>query len=1099
LLIFLLQVTQKSAAQTITLSGKNIPLKTVFTEIKKQCGFKVIYNKNILSDVKPVTVDVERKPLLQFLNEILPPQQLEYEMQNKTIIVKPKVAAGLNPQVQNESHPAITVHGRIVDEAGQAVIASIIIIGTKRGTTSNVNGEFELNNVRDDAVLEITATNIESATVKVKGKANLLVAVKLIASALEEVVVNAGYYNVKQKEATGSIGKVDAKTIEKQPVTNPLAAISGRISGVSVQQTTGIPGGEFKIEIRGRNSLRYNGNEPLYIVDGVPFSMEKISDNSTTADLIKNGVSPLSSINSADIESIEILKDADALSIYGSRGANGVVLITTKKGKAGKTKVDISYYYGWGKVKLQKLLNTEEYLAVRNEAFNNDHIVPTNNPDDDKGLEGKGYAADLKVWDTTQYTDWQKVFLGKTAHTNSIQTSISGGTLATQFLISAGYYNETSVFPGSFHFSKSSFHSSINHTSENKKLFINFSANGTLDKHEQPQTDFSLNTLLLAPDAPNLYNPDGSPNWAYHPITGKATWENPIAQLVCSYEGHINNLSANTVIGYNIFPAIRIQSRVGYNSLSSEELRLMPSTQFDPSLGKTAKESAVNAANAQTQTWIIEPQINWDRKIFKGKLSILIGSTYQKEDHKLRAIGYFDFPSNALLRDLSAARISQFYGYVSSIYKYSALFSRINYNWEEKYIINLTARRDGSSRFGSDRQYANFGALGAAWIFSQESFAGNLSWLSFGKLRGSYGITGSDQIGNYQFLDTYQTPNNINAYDGTLVLDPTRLYNAVFGWESNRKLEGALELGFLQNKLSLSIAYYANCSSNQLINYTLPATTGFNGIQANLDATVQNTGLEVEFSSTNIKVKNFSWVTSFNLTIPQNKLIRFPNLDSSTYSNTYIIGQSLYIQKFFNYTGVNTQTGLYTVKDYNNDGLITTEADMYKGIFIGQNFFGGLSNTVTYKKLALNIFVQFVKQTGILQTLPYGVMNRNFPKYVLTQTRWLKEGDLADVQKYSTEYAQGGGINGSSYGNSHYNYYYSDAAVTNASFLRLKTISLTYGFQSNESGIINNCQVFVRGQNLAVLSKYRGRDPETSLRENLSPLRTITVGITLTL
>ena len=275
--------------------------------------------------------------------------------------------------------------------------------------------------------------------------------------------------------------------------------------------------------------------------------------------------------------------------------------------------------------------------------------------------------------------------------------------------------------------------------------------------------------------------------------------------------------------------------------------------------------------------------------------------------------------------------------------------------------MNLTGRRDGSSRFGPNNRFANFGALGAAWLFSEESFTKNtLPWLSHGKLRGSYGSTGNDQIGDYRYFNSYGSSGV--PYNGIIGLYPTALYNPDFGWEENRKLEVALELGLLNDRVTAQVNYYRNHSSNQLVNIPLPGTTGFPSILGNLDALVENKGWEFEVNSINVKSGNWKWNTSFNLTVPKNELLEFPNLANSTYANSYVIGEPITIKKVLHYTGVDPQTGVYMFEDYNGDGEITTPDDRQAIVDTAPEWYGGLSNTIQYENLQLDVFFQFSKQ-----------------------------------------------------------------------------------------------------------------------------------------
>jgi hypothetical protein len=517
----------------------------------------------------------------------------------------------------------------------------------------------------------------------------------------------------------------------------------------------------------------------------------------------------------------------------------------------------------------------------------------------------------------------------------------------------------------------------------------------------------------------------------------------------------------------------------------------LPSTYFDPALGITSKRSLVRDGNGTNNSWIIEPQLSYEQKVGFGELSALIGTSYQEQRFDKKAISYWDFPSNALLHNISAAANMHVEEYEKSIYRYGAIFGRINYNIDKKYIINLTGRRDGSSRFGPGKQFGVFGAAGLAWLFYKEKWMERYtSFLSFGKLRASYGSTGNDQIGNYKYLDTYDAANN-PVYQGIVGLNPTALYNPVYGWEVNRKLEAALELGFLKDRITVTVGYYRNRSSNQLINYTLPLTTGFPGILSNFAATVQNTGIELDLNTVNIQQRNFKWATSFNITLPKNRLIAFPGIDSSTYANQYIVGRSIYIRKFYQSTGVDPNTGLYSFKDYNNDGAIKDLDDNRAVIDLVQNFYGGFNNTITYKNWSLDIFFQFVKQMGLKYISPFVPIE----SYYLEKKWWQKPGDIAEVQRAST-------ISNSTSASTtalitYVNYTQSDAMMSDASFIRCKNISLNYQFPATWIKGISG-RIYIQAQNLFVISGYEGFDPE-SQGGQIAPLKMLTAGMQISL
>ncbi len=420
-------------------------------------------------------------------------------------------------------------------------------------------------------------------------------------------------------------------------------------------------------------------------------------------------------------------------------------------------------------------------------------------------------------------------------------------------------------------------------------------------------------------------------------------------------------------------------------------------------------------------------------------------------------------------------------------YKYQAFFGRLNYSYKERYIVNLTGRRDGSSRFGPGRQFATFGAVGAAWLFGDESFIKDKSILSFGKLRGSYGITGNDQIGDYQFLDTYLSSGV--SYAGVIGLQPTRLYNPNFGWETNKKLEVALETGFFKDRVFLTLGWYNNLSSSQLVGIPMPATTGFNSLQGNLDATVQNRGVEVTLRTVNFQKSYFNWTTNFNISVAKNKLLSFPELEGSTYRNQFVIGQALNIQKVYHYTGLDPQTGVFTFEDTNGDGN-TDAMDKQTVKDFNPTFFGGLSNQFTYKRWQLDFLLQFVKQqnytSASMAGLP-GTMN-NQPVEVLNH--WQVAGDTTGFQQYSA------GYNGNVL-DAFYKYYESDAVIGDASYVRLKNVSITY--KVPEKWLFGaSCRVTLEGQNLWTFTSYKGRDPEFKLSGYLPPLRVISAGLQFT-
>ncbi|MFC4218973.1 SusC/RagA family TonB-linked outer membrane protein [Flagellimonas marina] len=967
------------------------------------------------------------------------------------------------------------VTGNVTDADGLPLSGVTIQVESKdMGTISDIDGSFAIHVFPTD-VLVFSMVGFKTLSVSVANRDKLMVQMEEDVTVLGEVVLNAGYYTVLEKERTGNIEKVAAVDIEKQPMSNPLAALQGRVAGVEVVQSSGVPGAGFEIKIRGRNSIRTSGNEPLYVVDGVPYASSTLGESQASGIILPgSGISPLNNINPNDIESIEILKDADATAIYGSRGANGVVLITTKKGTVGTDGLEIDINTSMGKVaNTVDLLGTREYLEMRLEAYDNDGIDPL--PFNAYDING--------TWDTDRETDWQDALFGRTAYITNVRSSFSGGNALTRYLLSGNFNRQTTVFPGDFANDKVSVLGNMSHRTPDDRFKIRFSANYTFDDNLLPGNNPVLESFLLAPNAPEPFNEDGSLNWE------GSTWNNPFRLFAEKYEAKSSSLISSAYVGYSLMEGLELSASLGYTETNLDELRTIPATVYDPAFGLGPESSVAFHNSGKRNSWVIEPQLNWAFEKGPFEIRTLVGMTFQEQKSERLSQLAFGFSSNGLIESISAASNLLVIGDDQTQYRYNAAYGRVNLNLGETYILNLTGRRDGSSRFGTDRRFANFGAVGAAWIFSNETFVAKaLTFISFGKLRGSYGTSGNDQIGDYQYLDTYSF--GFAQYQNVVGLRPTRLFNPIFSWEENQKLEFGLEMGLFKDRIFLSANRYRNRSSNQLVGIPLPGTTGFSNINGNLAATVENSGWELQLNTQNIVTEKFRWSTSLNLSLPKNQLIAFPDLEGSTYANQLVIGEPLNIQKVFRSTGVDTQTGLHGFVDVNGDGAITSPDDRQTIIDLNPEYFGGLENSFSFGKLDLDVLFQFTKQKGFSflssRAVPGAMSNQ--PGQVLE--RWRTSGDRTTVQRFSS------GLEPMAL-TAFLNYSQSDAAIVDASFLRLKNISLSYPLLEQSSAPFG-CLLYLRAQNLWTWTDYDGLDPETRSSNAIPPIKYVTVGAKLT-
>ncbi|RWU08143.1 SusC/RagA family TonB-linked outer membrane protein [Pedobacter chitinilyticus] len=1048
-------------AQSVTLKVQNAKLVQVFSEIKKQTGYQFWYEDNILDNSKNVSLDLSNVSITTALETTLKNQSLEFTINDKTIVIREKEKNLFDRII--DVFALINVNGRVTDENNQSMAgATIKVKGTNKQAQTNRNGEFYLENVSEDAIIEITFLGYIKQ--ELKARPNISVQMEPIPNELQQVTINKGYYSTTSELNTGSVSTVTASDLSRQPVSNPLMALHGKVTGLYLSQQSGVPGSPMTVRLRGLNSIA-NGNDPLFILDGVPFSSAGINNANVSSG--GTSTSPFSTIGMENIESITVLKDADATAIYGSRGANGVILITTKKGKAGSTRVDANFNQGFGMaVNRYDLMDTQQYLEMRREAFANDNATIPSTAYDING-----------TWDQNSYTDWEKIFLGGTSTLTNASASVSGGTDLLQFLISGSYRNETAVNPGNFRNRKVGVHSNITNRSANGRFNSSLTLGYLRDNNLLPTLDYA-SQILLPPNTPSIYNPDGTLNWA------NSTWSNPFGPINNNYSSSAaENLSGALNLSYAVIDGLNISARLGYNRISTETHNVFPASGKNPANPIVPASRRHELGTRATASWIVEPAINYGRNIGKGKLEATIGATFQDTNYSGASFVGLGFNSDALMEDFGAA------GTISSAptqfgkYRYNALFARAGYTYRERYVINLTGRRDGSSRFGPGKRFGNFGAIGAAWLFAKEKgIIELLPILSSGKLRASYGITGNDQLSDYKYLSTYSSSGL--TYQGISGLNATQLTNPDYSWENVKKLEAAIEFGLMKERMTLLAGWYRNRTGNQLVGYPLPSITGFTSVQANLPAVVQNQGWELEASGILVHQNGLQWTLGANISIPKNKLVSYPNLAASSYANRYIIGEPLFINQRYHLTGVDPQTGVYTFTDRNVDGSITSAFDRFP-VFVGQRFFGGLSSEFSYKGIELSVLFQFVKQQGYdnnITSAPGRFVSGlgNVSQRLLD--RWRKPGDVAAFQKYTPSTSSPAGA-------AYALYQLSDGIITDKSFVRMRNITLSYSLPKSMLKHIGiaGLKVYAQGQNLLTFTRYKGVDPEISALDLATP------------
>lgn len=1076
----LIQASAATFAQRVTLKANSISYEKLFANIEQQTGYSFIYNADDIHSLPPVNVDVKDVSLKEIMDKILTNRPISYKIIGNTVVLRKTQIA--NDKTNQIAVNLVFIDLTVVDRENQPLPGVSIKLKNSASAwiTDNkghLKGFFDLEGTLQFSFIGYTTRDIKISTIKNP----FVVVLKEDISKLDEVQVIA-YGQTTKRLNTGDQTTVTAKEIQNYPVSNVLSVLQATVPGMVISQSTGQAGGTFNVNIRGQNGLT-TSDDPLYIIDGVPFSGGSYASQKSNY-LGSNGQAydALNTINPLDIESINVLKDADATSIYGSRGANGVILITTKKGRAGNTKVDLNLYSGFNKaLTIPQFLNTQQYLAVRHEAKKNDNaaISPF-----DYDING--------TWDTTRYTNWPKVLLGGTGYVTNAQASISGGNNNTNYLISGNFRSTKNIqqlIGGGEQIS--TIHFSMNSASNDNRFNIGLTGGYTYNFNNIPSADLS-GSVSIAPNAPELFTPEGNINFA------NDSFNNPITASKLLARTAISNLTSSLTSSYQLTKNLKIMAVVGYNKQAVNEFLANTLATMSPSTIAFGAKGSANYSIDNKSFLSVEPQLNYTKEISKGLLTVSLGGSLQKQildATQLQATGY---SSDLLINNIAAgtgiSAVGQ--GFNGYTYKYSAYYGRANYNWADKYILNISGRYDGSSKFGENKQFHAFYAAGAAWLFSGEKFVKELvPSLSFGKLRASYGVTGNDQIGSYQYLQNFRPLTTVNPYQGLPGLIPSNLPNPNLSWETTRKANLGLELQFFSGRIGVEGNYFINTTTDVLADVPLSTTTGFNSISQNLPAKVQNKGFDLTLNTTNIQTDQFSWSTSITFTRQRNKILSFPNPNAAL---KQLLNQSVNTVLLNRYAGVNPQTGLYQFYDANGNIVSAPSSignDQVGKVDLNPDYFGSLSNTISYKGFTLNFVFRGIKQMGqstfgqILSSgfIP-GISNQNYPVAILDH--WQKPGDQATFGKFASTF--NATLLNAFTMNRNVDSFYGDA-----SYIRLQNASIGYQLPKTITSKLHlrMLKVYALGENLATITNYGFSDPETQNYIKMPPLRTITFGI----
>ena len=957
------------------------------------------------------------------------------------------------------------VTGKITDQkSGQPVPgATVTVKGTNTSTATDADGAFSIQVPSGSTTFVITSVGYKSQEVAISD--NVSVGLEQAEGDLSEVVV-VGYGTKIKRDLTGVIARVKGDEVKNTPVANFNQALQGRASGVFVESQSGKVGEGIKVRIRGAGSISAS-NEPLYVVDGVPINSTAQAGNA------------LADINFNDIESFEILKDASAAAIYGSRAANGVVLITTKRGKSGKTSVTANFQYGTNKpTNYRGFLNAAQYVELlREAAINSDNIegVDPLDPDqyENSWLEfAEGRLTRYSGWSDWRTletnTNWEKEAFNEDAKTRLVDVNVSGGSDKTKFFVSGGLSDQDGILVGN-NFQRLSSRLNLEHdASDRLKVGINMGISRTIAKRVADDNEFytPMQIVALSPVTP-MRDLDGV---TYdRPVT---TYYNPLIELENSRRvaTTYRNLGS-AFLGYKIISGLTFRSEFGVDIQTQNEDRFHGNrTIIGEGTNGYGQSDWFRVLNYNTNNYFNYSKLFAD----KHDVDATVGMSYQKYKADFTNVFGEDFPSNQLSRLASAGRIT---GGTTTVNESSILsyFGRVNYKLNDKYLLSLSGRIDGSSRFGRNNRYGFFPAVSAGWVLSEESFLADSDVLSFLKLRASWGLTGNaDGFGNFSHLSLYGGAK----YNNSSALVSEQLANDDLKWEKSEQTDIGLDFGFLNNRISGEIDYYVRNTRDLIYFVPVQGTSGFVTQTVNIGS-MQNKGVEFVLNSSNISGRAFSWNTSFNIAFNKNKVTRLdgdqdiiPGNDGR-YLNSLIVGEPIGVFYGPKYAGVDTENGdaLY----YLEDGKTTTNDINEAGSFVVGNpnpdIIAGLNNTFSYKGFELGVLFQGVFGNQV-QNGAGGFMSASFDWFD-NQTsdqlrRWKQPGDVTDVPQLRLGYGNGIGA--------------SSRYVEDASYVRLKNLTVAYNIPATVLSKLklNSARFYITGVNLWTITDYTGWDPEVN-------------------
>ncbi|QPH38708.1 SusC/RagA family TonB-linked outer membrane protein [Pedobacter endophyticus] len=1043
-----------------------MPIRRVLHLISKQTGYNFISEAKILAKIPPLTLQVKNQEVSGLMPKLLNPAKFDLVYQDdKTIIIRERALRLLPHQLD------VVVTGTVTDETGAPIPGvSVTLSGSSNvGTQTDSNGKFTIK-VTENATLVFSYLGYERYEKAVGSQRDLKISLKPSASALNDVVV-VGYGSQSRRNIIGAVSTVNQENIKDLPVTSIDQKLSGQMAGVQVNQASGTPGGGMVIRVRGSGSIGA-GDDPLYVVDGFPLN--------NNYDKFQN---PLSTLNPDDIESISVLKDAASSAIYGSRGANGVVLITTKKGKSGASSVDFSIYTGVQHIPQSRkldMMSAEEYATWRREhrqdlaRFNNVPFVESSVPEIYRNPAALGAGVD---W-TDEVT--------RTAPMQNYNVTILNGTEKTRIMTSAGYFNQQGVVRNTG-FERYSVRMNLEtNLTKNLTFGLNLSPSYTKRKLSDSEGHFEsgiLTQALLTTPVSTVRLADGS----FNPIVTSPdafTNSNPLNVLMNTNRTSTNvRALLNTSLGWKILPGLTAKSSFNFD-WQDGKFKV-----FQPSYVGAFRNPPPQPARGQFDSnvilnWLNENTINYVKDWKDHHLDVLAGFTVQQERGERNSINGSQYP-NDVVQTINAATVVTSGADVQK-WRLLSYLARANYTFADKYILSAAIRRDGSSRFGQQNRWGVFPSGSIGWRLSKESFFPNIPQIDDLKLRGSFGIAGNNSIGNYTAIPLIAASNY--AFGNSLANGVTlnSLANQTLGWESSKQLDIGLDLSMFKGRLNFTAEYYTRNTEQMLQTIDIPISSGFSQGITNL-GNVRNRGWEFSVSSKNT-TGNLIWETDFNISFNRNKVL---DIGSKQRIITGVAGAG-----GTNITMVGQPMGMFY--GYVSDGLFLTQDELLRY----PNISGQVVGTVRYRDVDGNGRIDANDQTIIGNPHPdfiFGMTNRfkfkgfdlslllsgSYGGQILDQYKQFTTNldgvfnvEREVINRYRSPENPGAGILPTTVSNTNLARDFRPSHwVKNGSYVSLRNLTLGYNLKTAFS---RSMRIYLSGQNLFYITPYKGGNPEVS-------------------